>query len=434
MTKLEYLIKAINSEAMLYREWYICLLSTTQRLDDPVGDFPYRLRYVEEFCEYLDESGNWTRIDDYVLDESDPKGLFHVKDHVTLPAGSMVNQPKELVTTVGNMIANAVLLIYPFGNKIEYVNKRFSVKWVEEIIEQRLVSEFAPEDSANNKPDVIYIDEKHRYNESTDLLESVMWLFVPAATRRSIEIPEGMIELRDKLLEKYKGRLNDPVVQANIDAELVEFYKGTLEGDRSEGFTIKDKTFSVVKKKLFMLQGSSGAFGEKNDFIPTALFEGIKPEHFIHNVNTLRAGSHDRGSETAKGGELVNLVLRITQNFAITEDDCGSTLYIERVLTESELKENFGIYVKGSKGLVAVDKDNYKSLAGKVLKMRDPSTCKTEGDGYCVKCMGESFRNQPESLPMAASNPASTVMYAFMRSMHGGKVSTAKLDWRNTMT
>lgn len=132
---------------------------------------------------------------------------------------------------------------------------------------------------------------------------------------------------------------------------------------------------------------------------------GLTGFECFNSARGARKGLTDKGLKTADAGYLTRRLVDVSQDTAITEDDCGSdsgrVVKKEDTTSLSEFKDRiWGRYlvedVKDSKGKVIASKDEVitKELAAKIqdsgveeVELRSPLTCKTKY-GLCKKCYG----------------------------------------------
>lgn len=426
MHKRDYFLKALKGEAYRYKHWVFACFSVT--LDEPgmreQPNYPYRLYRNENGYYFQDPENNhaitW-------LDDMDPNvPAFAFKEEVVLGSGDIANLRKNITSTYGILFVNQLCLVYPFGNKIEYMENEITAGRIEKIIEARMVDDVV--DGAEKDPNAIYVSEYKKFNEAIFSLAGYTQLCVPSATPRTMTTDPQIAVRRAELLEQYKDRLHDPVVQAQIDKELIEMDKAWIKGDPDAGFYIKDKSFNVVRKKVFLMQGSSSGFGVQGELIPNSLNDGWDIKHLPAMSNSLRDGSFSRGSETMLGGEATKFNYRIFQNTTVTEEDCGSQLGLEVLFDEANVKFYVASSVLTAKGLVEVTEANMKDFVGKKLRVRSPIYCKTEGANFCATCIGKKIASTPQAISTYAADIGSIFLSLFMAAMHGKALITAKYN------
>lgn len=434
MLKRDYLLKALNAGAYKDAQWVIHLLCHTQA--DPSvkpDDYPFKLHYTEPGkAQFKDETGQVY----FIEDATQP--LFQIRDRINVTSKEVphLSQTPEIETTVGNLIQNYVLLVYPFGSKIEYINQRFTPSDIEKIVEQRK-SITTPVHERDRDPNLIYFDEYDRYCDACIHLTNFNAVCVPTLSYRAMTPPPGVAERRQALLEEYKDRLDDPTVMVKISKELEAMDKAYISEDSSSGFFIQNKDFTVIRKRLYLLYGEAKQFSNTDgspNFIARPLCEGIDYEKLDQYNNDARYGSYSRGAETQLGGVAVKELLRASSNLSIDEQDCGTREGQEFYLTESTAKTLMGFTLITPKGLDVLSEENKGQYLNKTVKVRFPSHCKTSGTGFCATCCGPYLSLHPNGLSFAVSDTGNTLLYVFMKQMHGKEDASIRLDMKRLLS
>lgn len=424
MLSKDYLLLAINNQVYKYKSWVFSAFSVIK-----VGsteEHPYKLiRGIKQY-EFIDPDGSVVTISD--SDVTVP--LFTFKDIINLKSGDVVNLKKDVTTTVGQLLANAVGLMFPLGDKIEYQNGEFNLKKVEREIADRLVTDekYRTKDSLLVE-NPITVSEYLLFIDSISALEGYSQLCVASATPRSLTTDPRIAVRRDELLKLHQGELSDPTVVANIEAELIAMDRAWLKGDPSEGFYIKDKHFNEVRKKAFIMYGLEGGFGVKDTVVTSSLSEGWGPEDMPAITNALREASYGRGKGTALGGYETKIVNRMFQNVKVTMDDCGTALGWPVELTKGNHTDYLGFYRVLSSGkpeLIA--KGNYEKFLGKSITMRSPQFCKAGGVNFCKTCLGILNSENENGLSSHVSAITSTLLNLEMKRMHNTAITLTKIN------
>lgn len=425
MDKKTFFLKAMNSEAYKYKRWVLSAFSIVMGGGlKPTDVIPYLIVAGDStWMFYNPEDGmQLTALEGTSIKEAP----FRFDEVVTLNPGDILNADRKVETNYGNVLVNQLVLVYAFGNKIPFMEGRITVPRIEKIIEARLRDN--PKASDVEDPNAIYVSEYQRYNEAMFSLAGYTQLCVPSATAKTMTTDPKIKERRAELLEQNKDRLHDPVVQAQIDAELIAMDKAWLKGDPGEGFYIKDKSYDVVRKKTFLLQGAEQGFDVQGEVIPTSLNEGWNIKYLPAMGNSLREGSYNRGALTALGGEATKFNYRIFQNTVISEDDCGSTFGMEITLSKDDKDAYLSNSVVTPNGSVEITEQNFESFVGKKIRIRSPIYCKTSGANFCATCMGKKIASTPNAISTYAADIGSTFMGIMLKSMHGKSLSLAKFD------
>lgn len=426
MRKDEYFLKALSSDAWRYKAWALSAFSVQRPAPATVGTYPYQLFTTEDGVFYADPEQDLKL--SAVQGAKAGEALLKFKDRITLKPGDLENVVTEVETNYGNAFFNRVVLVYAFGSKFPFMTGTLNPRQLENMIEPKYQPD--PEDPAQNDPNAYYVSEKIRFDEAMFWLVGFTQLCVPSATPKTLQTDPKIHKRRDELLKQHEGKLNDPAVIAEIEKELIAMDREYMKGDLAEGFYLKDKSYSVVRKKLFLMHGAESGFrdGTDVDLIRNSLEEGWDMDNLPAMVNSLREGSYNRGAQTALGGEAVKFLGRMFQNAAVVEDDCGTTLGINKLVDRDQIKRLTGSWVIAGKGLTEATPELLESHLGQWLTFRTPLYCKTERTGFCARCMGTKNAASPTSLGLLGADVGSQMMYIFMSAMHGKKLATAEYN------
>ena len=154
-TKIDYLIKSFKEKKYLERNWVLSTFSIALFNNKKLEGVVHR----ENTYTYFIEDGEEVVITDAEKDVP----LYKIGDKIEVLYGLLSNIETNIVTTYGNLLFNACVIDYAFGNKIGYRNsvKECSIGGtLEKIIADRLVSGLTPKD--NTDKEKIYIDELFR--------------------------------------------------------------------------------------------------------------------------------------------------------------------------------------------------------------------------------------------------------------------------------
>ena len=230
------------------------------------------------------------------------------------------------------------MLIYPFFDKIDYVNKEFVISEIENQISARLTTN--PEHQVKGEfiPDnPIFVHEYFTFIDAALSLEGYSSICVPGASEKTMVVNPETIKLRDRLFEENKDKLHDQIVVVNIEKQLVESEKKWLKGDISEGFFFSGSQIAGKRKKLLMSIGYEGGFGTSG-LIKNSLAEGWNIKDIPLIVSNTRSGAYDRGKETSLGGYATKVINRVFQNVKLSREDCGTKLGWDAFVTDVNKK------------------------------------------------------------------------------------------------
>jgi hypothetical protein len=374
---------------------------------------------------------SWQRIDNRESDEAtyrvqaedthipynpnETRPLCTPQDTFDLYPGDIANYKDSdpLPTTIGRFIANYWFLVWPFDDIVPYINKEFKASNLERILDNHIL---------NNTISIRQV--KDRYINAMTLFGQSNDIFCPNISEKTITIPKEIHELRERLVSENREALEhgDTTVMSMIEKTLISRYREYLHGDPSLHFLLKKKYFDVTLKKLFLTQGMTEKFGSpgKFSFIEQPMGSGWKQKDLPDIFNEVRQGSYARAVETANGGVIAKLILRVFQDTNIGVDDCKTTRgeYIHG--DKNELKDFIGNYVIESDGTnTLITDENVSEYVDRDVIIRTPGYCQAN-PGYCAKCFGKMF----ETLGQKAFGPVANSMASrfttnSLKSMHG---------------
>jgi len=320
-----------------------------------------------------------------VPSEQEPTIPFDLYEEIELKRGDIGNWTSAPgVSTIGRYVLNWMLLASIFENHIDYVNENWNIDKIEKLIAKGLMNNTFNMTQYNK-----YIDHGYFLGHSAEIC-------VPTITRKSFTTDPQIAIRKKELLEKYKGQLEDPLIIAKIEDELLAMDKAWIKDDDAYGFHqgIGGKSFDIHRKKMHIAVGGIEEFdteGGTFNFLQNSLTEGWRKEDFPVIANEIRKGSYSRGKETAKGGAMTKFILRVFQDVRITEEDCGTKEGLTAVYAKHVLAALVGrtVYVDGKEMVVTVE--TIPVLLTKEVTLRSPTHCKTK-NGLCYKCCGNNFK------------------------------------------
>ena len=431
MDKRDYFIEALRADAWRHRVWIFSAFNVTKLDNQPEHNdrWPYRLYAVNGQYAYVNpKAGNELTV---IEGSNIAEPLLGVKEEFVLRSGELPNVTKDLRTTYGNALFNAVAITSAFGASIPYVNAKLKPNAIEKLFVDKIVAN--PEPGERVDPTKVTVSQVHTHLAAMhDVIQNLDKLCVQSVSPAMLGVDPSVLALRDRLLEENKDRLNDLTVVADIVKQLIEADKATFKGDPAEGFFIKGKHFNVVRFRTKIMHGIEYSFDDDGtfDLVTKSLSEGWDFTRFPTLNNSLRDGSYNRGAKTALGGEAVKFFYRRYQNSHYVEGDCKTTVTIPRRATKRNAHRLVGnYYVNDKNEPTLITTDNHKALIGKKLRMRDPGGCRAGGFDYCAICFGKSIEDSPEMIANVTAQVASQFMDIFMAKMHGTELRTAPVDF-----
>lgn len=448
MKKLDFYIDALQAGAYRRKDWVISAFSVVREQESFHGPRPeaelgldslpstdlYSVRYGRESTEvFVPTSGGneWITISDTVA----MTPLFYPGDPLNVTPAMIPNCKEAVDSTFGDLLFNWIALVEPFHDRIHYHVGPVKIGNIERIIAKKLVDD--PEISGiEPTPDQIPVKMYMRFGRCVGALAGFTQIFVPTLTPKSLQTDPNVRVRRTELLEEHADRLHDPVVVAKIQNELIDMDKAWLKDDPSEGFLLSNKTWGTARKRMFLIHGPEAGFNEGGnaELVVNSLEEGWDTDKLVAMFNSTRAGSFYRGALTALGGEAVKFFMRVFQNVAISEDDCGSRLGVERTIEKGQGEYYAGLWEITPAGTAPLTEERAKSLEGKTIRTRSPQFCKTGGTDFCAKCVGDALAAIPFAIGAESTSVASKFMDIMMASAHAKELKTAKLNVMEAFT
>jgi hypothetical protein len=425
ISKRDYFIRALNSGAYKHKEWVIHCFAVISHATESVTHYPYKLHTTADGAFYFVSDDNKRVFIEGTFLHTAP---FHLMEEIIVGHDEVPNIHQNTVTFYGNLLVNYVCLIYGFGDKVEFVPGPMTVAKMEALIEPRLAD--TPKGNAPRDPNKLYIDEFKRFNDGISHLTGFSQLCVPSATPKTMTVSPEVIKRRDELFKQYEGQLEDPVIQAHIDKELIQMERDWMKDDPGERFYIKSKSYDVVRKKVFLYYGQESGFGKTGKTITSSLNEGWDINNLPDMANALRNGSYSRGALTALGGVDAKNNYRMFQNTVVAEPDCGSKLGLRLTLTPDMARYFISSYVIEKDGsLVELTEENLPMYTGEPIVLRSVGYCKTANQNLCGVCVGSRIAQTPNAISTYASDIGSKFLLAFLAMMHGKAVKSNKVHY-----
>jgi len=411
--KNDYLRFALKHNAFIYKHWHLSVFGvfTPQSREDMyVG----MLVDVEGDVFYIDEQGSMAGP---VLGFVKDKPLFAPKDSVVLEKDDLANVTGKVESTVGRILANAMLLAYPFNDTFAFINDEVKAGKIGDQIAVAL------------KDDVITAEQVSVYFKQLYFMSSLTSLWVPSASEKSITTSPAIVKRRDQLLKEHKDELDNPAVIAKIEKELIDMDREYIKDDPSAGFYKSAKAFNVTRKQAYIMHGGEASFEDpsKIEVIPRSLQDGWNVDDLPALINSLRDGSYARSTQTALGGEAVKTITRVFQNSFISQDDCKDKIGMPMVVTDMNYRSFIGRRLVSSPDKPLTE-ETLKASIGKTITLRSPMACKVPFTDYCKVCMGDAIADNDKALSLLASATGSAFLSLFLKRFHASNIETEELQ------
>lgn len=418
--------------------WVISLFAIKlNRKYDPATARPYDLVILESdptsiYC-VLEDTDKTMKIDGLNPHEAP----FSLDDKIVLAVGDLANVKGTITTTCGTAILNAIILVDSFGSKIDYIADKLS-PGLDSLVISRWVDEPEKYGTPDEDPNAVYVDEIIKYLTNVSHISAFTQIAAPAASPKAISVSPDIIKRRDELIAEYGEQLKDPAILARVVDELAKMDMADFKDDPAEGFFLGSKSFYVSRMKQYIMYGLEYGF-DKTDpnpaLILTALSDGMDIDTFAKQVDGSRAGSFDRGSQTALGGARVKEIYRALQNLKIIDGDCGTTVGLNTYIKPYNIKQLTGrLGISATTGEPKpLTKRMLEANIGKRLMVRSFMGCKAFPN-VCATCVGKSYASNPDGAPIIVAQAPSVMMNDMMKSMHGRALKTARFNYLVSLT
>jgi hypothetical protein len=431
MNKRDLFIAAMKNGNYRKLAWVINAFSIAQK--DKLEPDLYSIYRTDKDLLYTNKDSELEKITD-VKDISKP--LYYAREPLTLNPGDLPNVTETIQTSYGIALANCVCVVYPFIDKIPYLNEHNFLNKLVGIVIAKLKP--TPDNLSAKTKDYFYIDEYLKLTEATDYLTGFSKLFITGLTPKLISPPPGIDEFKKKLYAEYKDKMGDPLVAAIIDKKLTDYAKEYLKNDPGMNFFSSKKQTDIVYKKMFLSLGAEPGLGgdpTKVDYIEASLSDGWDIKKLPSMNNSMRKGSYSRGANTEIGGVRVKWLLRSTSGFILNSDDCGTNLGITLKITEDNVKRLVGFKLIGKNQQLKINNiQEANAYIGKKVMVRSPQYCKQIDTGFCKCCIGDRLSINPTGLGAAAGEIGSTIMLISMSSAHSKGLTTTNVDLSKAFT
>ena len=420
----EYLQNVVRTRAYEYRAWWFSVFSVlpNSSLTDAVGYKTPWIGYKENDKYYVvDDNNNPVAIEfggDTILDN---------KIKIKVDSSLYPDIEKAVNTTIGNLLANLILIYSIAGSKIPFQIPPYTIRSLEDIYKDKMV-----EDDKAKETDV-KLSEYVDFVDATSFLRGLSSLFVQSSSKKTITPPPDIDKKREELLKKYEGRLDDYKVIAAIEKELLEYDKQYLSDDPTSGKFMSGKVANVARKRMFLTFGAEPNADNptKASYVAKSLEEGwsTEPEELAAMFNSFRSGAYQRAKHTEKGGVLFKMFARSMNVYKILDGDCGSKKGIKWTVSSKDRNILVGRYIVYSNGKTElIDKILFDKLVGRTIQIRSPLYCLKEKKRFCSTCAGEKMATKPEGVSLSVMEISEAVTTAALKAMHGKVLQSREVD------
>ena len=441
MKRQDFFLAAMKAEMFRNKPWIVSAFCLIQEGPEAwkLDPYPYRIIQTPTGVSFVNPENPSELLP---LEDTTPRQPpFSKADKLDIEPGQVANATKAINTSYGNLLANYILLIWPFGNKIPFMEGKFSPDDVEKQILPLFVDMLpTPEQNAAllaKKPNVYFYDSYLKLTDAATFLAGLADIWVSGGTEKMLLPPPGVVEYRASLFKKYgidpTNDATDPALIALVAKDLLDYDAAYLKGDDALNIMIEKKNFNVVRAKKYLMVGAEAGLSGGNDMelVPKSLHEGWDIDKMPAMVNNLRAGAFNRGAETMRGGEAVKWLLRASSNINILKGDCGTNMGKEVLMTPEMIKKYLNFTIIIADGVTQkLTEEVVGKYAGKLVTVRTPMYCKFPHTDYCEICAGPRLAENPTGASSAISAFGSTIMLMFMKANKGKALVLKKYDYK----
>lgn len=419
MKKIQYIKESCNAFAWARLTWRLSIFNMAKFPKETKPE-KYDINYLDGFAHYWD--GDWIKIED----GSQNQPLFDIKDRFTVEKEDFPGNDRPQETTAGRWVYSWVVFYFAFQDKFGYPDKAISEKEWETILFKMCAKTDKVEVEDESK--VVRPWQVGRYFQGHRELAPMTTGLVPTPTVRTLTTHPDWYKVRDALLVKHKDELDDINVVLKIQAVGDEMDREWLAQDQSIKF-FNSKKAMMRRRRLLVMHGVETAFEDPGSFklIPKSLSEDLDVETLVAQFNATRMGSYGRGADTAKGGEAVRIVQMIYQNHKVDPGDCNTKITHDVVLDE-EMTHYIGLNYMDGNTHKRLDKTAFKSLQGKLVKLRRPFLCQNAYIDPCSVCATEEKADEPRAIASDIASSQSNIMLDSMGAMHGKEIEVVEYD------
>lgn len=410
MTKEEYFKLALKEKLIHKLKWHVAMLNTY------VKENEYCV--LRENTLYVKVNNTEYELEDYVLNEP---AISHTMP-ITLSRDDISNIEGTIETTVGRALINYLLVAEPLGPVIPYNNEPgISAKKLEKEVMSLLSS------------DKIEVKQYLRFVDNCIFISNLSRYLLQPITKKNLLPPPNIDKIKEEKIKEYEGKYgkgweNNPIHAGEFIADLEKVDKEYLKDDPSTGVTMVGKALES-RRKIFLTFGSNPSKLDKNPkFMFRSLTEGYPLDGNIMSgvANSIIDGSLARGKETQVGGVIYKVLTKAGRDMLIVPGDCGTTIYKEVKVTESNANSLTGINMVDGNNIVEISEPN--KLIGRTIKVRSPLFCKSGGKHYCEVCVGRMLKEKKEALGIMFTYISEVFLSASLKKMHNAGLKLTEFN------
>ena len=334
-------------------------------------------------------------------------------------------------TTVGIFIFNIYLRDFNFsrlfgGYYQDTLNKK-KFGFVEQTLSYALIE------------DKIDVEDMKQWENTTQWFMPFETILSPNHTEKMITCTKAINAKKEKLIEKYRDRLEsgDAVIAEQIEKELLNYATEYLGDDPSLDTIISGASgdFDNNFKNMFVMKGAiqdpDPNAKQKYHIVTGNYMDGIPANEYPIVAGSGVHGAYARGKKTEVGGYYEKLFISAYQTIKLDPpgSDCGTKRFITVDLTPKNIADYMYCYViKPGGDLELIDTSTRDKYIGKRVKLRFSSMCESK-TGICNKCAGELFYKLNEKyIGITLAQIPDTMKLRCMKGFHNATIQYNTMD------
>ena len=365
-----------------------------------------------------------------IIEDCKYETILFQEHKFTLPK-DIINNSKEVKTTIGEFIVNYLLLYIPFGKFIDYQTNEKDFLDFEGIYNKIIIP--------NVSTGKLTVQQLKAFGVNATFLRATANLFVISSSERAITPPKGIIEYKKKRIKYYKDTFGEDVFKdktkiADLEADIIKYIDDYLKDDPTYKISTTKKIISNSLKKRFGVFGYEDGITESDEgiLVENSLMEGFPKDkkQLAVAYNTARTASYFRGNETRISGVISDTLTRAFTGLVVEKDtDCKVSYGLMIDVTNKNYVYFVNrFYIKSGKTILIETLEDAKSLVGKTIELRSFVFCKhKKHNHYCEKCAGKELSRNKNRIYLAGLGIGKGAMTAKLKRMHVAGLSTVEI-------
>lgn len=348
---------------------------------------------------------------------------FMVYDKITIPKGRYCNNKEPINTYVGLLIFNKYLFEEELYPVMGYINETVDAKGVEKMDDKM---------SKALLDDTITPEMMGRYLDKFQWFFTISNVLSPSMTEKTASVLPEVEKKKEELFKKHKDDVDDPIVAANIEKELLNTASKVIGND--PGMDLYNSgaaaSYSNNYKAMFVMKGPiRDTYNGEYKTVKSCYSEGIAKDELQPHFDSLVYGAYSKGVGTQVGGYLTKKFLAAFQTVVLDRkgSDCGTKMTLTITLTKKNAGLFLYMYIVENGKLVLLDESVMDKYIGKTVHMRLPLYCL--GDKICNHCAGELYYKLGiTNVGLTTSKMTGSLLQKSMKKFHDSSIKLSKIS------